>query len=450
MSEHLVPADLDRLVKGTLSLPAKRRLVGHFLQRCPHCCGAVARYAWVEAAPAVDEDDYDVAVSRAIRKVMSTAALATLAALLADDRNSRQLSAVELAVLRGLPRIQALIQAARALRHQDPQAMLRFTQLARRAADRLRAREYGRLPVADLRALVWAELASAYRVCNELGRADHAMSRAIYWCERGSQADLLVARVADLLASLLAYQRRFQEGRRLLTLVYQVHAELGNRHMAGRALVKQANLTAWEGLPRQALGLMLRGFDLLDPEHDPQLVIQTLWNMLATLVDAGHFRSARRLLWRSRSVYTGVVEPHRLRWVEAKIFAGLADFPRAEAAFRQARVGFAERGQVYPAALVGLDLAALWVRQHRVKDVFYLAEEMIVTFRALRIAREAVVALLILKRACVYGGYHLMGVIDMAADFLRDLERQPARPRPYSGSPPPPSPGSPGSIVPAS
>jgi hypothetical protein len=431
-------------------VPDRRRLVGHLLQRCPHCCGALARYAGVEESPVVDEDDYDVAVSRAIRKVMSTAALDTLAALLADDRKSRQLSAGELTALRGLPRIQALVLAARALRHQDPLAMLRFTQLARREADRLRARECGRLPVADLRALVWAELASAYRVCNELGQADRAMSQAIYWCERGSQADLLLARVADLLASLLAYQRRFPEGRRLLSLVYEVHAELGNPHLAGRALISQGNMAAWEGLPRQALRLMLRGFDLLDPEHDPQLVLQTLWNMLATLVDAGHFRSARRLLWRSRGVYTGVVEPHRLRWLEAKIFAGLSDFPRAEAAFQQARAGFAERGQVYPAALVGLDLAALWVRQHRVKDVFNLAEEMVVTFRALRIAREAVVALLILKRACVYGGYHLMGVIDMAADFLRDLERQPAKPRPYSGSPPPLSPGSPGSVVPSS
>ena len=329
--------------------------------------------------------------------------------------------------------------------------MLRFAQLARRAADRLRTRDYGRQPVADLRALVWAELASAYRVCNELGQADHAMSRAIHWCERGSQADFLLARVADLLASLLAYQRRFPEGRQLLTLVYDVHADLGNRHRAGRALISQGNLAAWEGLPSQALRLMLRGFDLLDPKHDPELVLQTLWNMLSTLVDAGRFRSARRLLWRSRHVYTGVIEAHRLRWLEGRIYAGLSDYARAEAAFQQARAGFAERGQVYPAALVGLDLAALWARQHRVKDVFNLAEEMVVTFRALRIAREAVVALLILKRACVYGGYHLTGVIDMAADFLRDLERQPARPRPYSGSPPayPPS-GSPGPRSPSS
>src|SRR5437588_2727094 len=97
MPEHLLPADLGRLVQGTLSLPDKRRLLGHLLQKCQRCLGTLARYVGVEGSSAVDEDDYDAAVSRAIRTVMSTAAVATLAALLADDRSQRQLSATELA-----------------------------------------------------------------------------------------------------------------------------------------------------------------------------------------------------------------------------------------------------------------------------------------------------------------------------------------------------------------
>jgi hypothetical protein len=246
----------------------------------------------------------------------------------------------------------------------------------------------------------------------------------------------LLARVADLLASLLAYQRRFPEGRELLAIVYRIHAEAGDRHLAGRALISQGNFAAWEGFPGQALPLLRRGFDLLDPERDPKLFVQAIWNMLSNLVGMCRFRSARRLLWRSRMVFAEVIEPHRLRWLEARIFAGLSDVRRAEAAFQQARAGFVEQGQVYPAALVGLDLAALWARQGRVKDVFELAEEMIVTFRALRIAREAVAALLVLKRACQYGGA-LVALIDTASDLLRNLERQPPKPRPYAASPPP-------------
>jgi tetratricopeptide (TPR) repeat protein len=345
-----------------------------------------------------------------------------------------------LALLHGLARFQALVETSRALRFEDPQGMLRFAKLARFTADRLLMRDFGRQPVADLRALAWAELANAYRVCNELGRADHAMNRAVYWCQRGSKTGLLLARVADLLADLLGYQRRFAEGRELLGLAYLVHAEMGDRHRAGRVLIKRAHLTLWEGDHRKALALMRQGFDLLDPNQDPRLVIQTLWAMVWLVAELGRFRSARLLLWRGRILFADVIEPHRLRWLEGMIHAGLVDFSRAELAFHQARAGFAENGQVYPAAMVGLDLAALWARQGRVKDVFALAEEMIVTFRALRIAREAVAALLILKRACQNGG-QLLELIEITVDLLRNLERQPARPGNYSGSPPPnPSP----------
>ncbi len=351
-----------------------------------------------------------------------------LAVLLSGDGGPSRLSASQLAVLQGLPRVQALLEAGRALRYDDPQAMLRFAKLARYAADRLRMREFGRKPVADLRALAWAELATAYRVCNDLGQADHAMNRAVYWCRRGSQSELLLARVAHLLAALLAYQRRFPEGRELLSLVYQVHAKSENWQLAAQALITQANLTTWEGDHGKALVLMRRGFDLLDPARDPKLVVQTAWNMIVLLAELGRFRSARRLLWQSRVLFTDVIEGHRLRWVEAKIYSGLDDFPRAELAFQQAREGFAENGQVYPAAMVGLDLATLWARQGRVGDVFALAEEMIVTFRALRIAREAVTTLLILKRACQSGG-QVLELIEITTDLLRNLERQPARPR---------------------
>jgi tetratricopeptide (TPR) repeat protein len=329
---------------------------------------------------------------------------------------------------------------SRALRFEDPQAMLRFAKLARFTADRLRMRDFSRHSVADLRALAWAELANAYRVCNELGRADHAMNRAVYWCQRGAKSGQLLARVADLLADLLGYQRRFPEGRELLALAYRVHAEMGNCHRAGRILIKLAHLTAWEGDHRRALALMRQGFDLLDPSQEPQLIVQTLWSMVCLVADLGRFRSARLLLWRGRILFADVVEPHRLRWLEGTIHAGLGDFSRAQLAFQQARAGFAENGQVYPAAIIGLDLAALWARQGRVKDVFALAEEMIVTFRALRIAREAVAALLILKRACQNGG-QLLELIEITVDLLRNLERQPARPGNYSGSlPPSPSP----------
>jgi tetratricopeptide (TPR) repeat protein len=446
MAEHLLPADLDRLAQGTLPVRKKRRLVTHLLHRCPDCAAVVARAGGL-GVPAGDGgggEDYELALDRAFRAAVRVTApqreaMATVAALVNGDDGSRP----ELAQLSGsgeLGQLQTLLENASMLRRKDPQAMLRFAQLARCTADGLRMRDYGRRPVADLRALTWAQLASAYRVCNKLDEADRAIQRAIYWCRRGSRSDRLVARVADHLASLLAYQRRFPEGLELLACIHRIHLAAGDRHLAGRAMIKQANLTAWSGDYRKALSLRLRGFDLLDPARDPQLPIVAVWNMLDTLTQLGHFRAARRLLWQCRVAVADVVEPHRLRWVEGRIYAGLADFPRAEDALQQARAGFTAQGQPYPAALVGLELAALFTRQGRYQEVFDLAQEMIVTFRSLRIAREGVAVLLVLQNACTRGNRQLLDVIEIAQSLLRDLERQPARPRTHSGPAPSPSP----------
>ncbi len=430
--EHLRPTEVSELAAGTLSSARRLALLMHLVRRCRQCAGILARYGGLTAAPRAADEEYDAAVGRAVGRVSSLAAdrrqaVAILRSLLAGDRRWQEPAPEKIAALRGLPRVQALLEIVPTLRYEDPQAMLTFAKLARGAADRLSTRDLGRRPVADLRALAWAELATAYRVCNELDHATKAMNRAVYWCHHGSRSAALLVRVADLMASLLAYQRRFPEGRELLRLVHEHHLAAGDAHMAGRALISQGNFAAWEGSPETAIPLMRRGFDLLDPERDPQLAAQALWNMIATLAEAGRYRTARRLLWRSRAVFRGVIDPHRIRWTEAQILAGLGDVAHAEPAFQQARAGFAGRGQVYPAAMVGLDLAAMLARQGRVEEVQVLAGEMIATFRGLRIAREAVATLLILQRACQTGG-QVLEVIEIAVTFLRDLERQPLRP----------------------
>ena len=439
MSEHLLPNEVTELAAGRLSTERRLLLLEHLVRRCTECAGALARYGGLDNAPSAADEDYSGAVDRALARASRLAAdrqqaVAILGAVLTGDRGWQELSPAEIALLRGLPRVQALLQLIPTLRHEDPQAMLAFAKLAQCAADRLNARELGRRPVADLRALAWAELASAYRVCNELDRATQAMNRAVYWCRHGSRSPALLARVADLLASLLAYQRRFPEGRALLGLVYRHHLAAGDGHLAGRALISQGNLAAWEGSPQTAIPLMHRGFELLDQERDPQLAVQALWNMVWTLAEAGRYRTARRLLWSSRIVFTGVIDDHRLRWIEARILAGLGNTARAEPGFREAREAFAARGQVYPAALVGLDLAAMLARAGRVEEVHALAGEMIATFRALRIARESVATLLVLQRACATGG-QVLEVIEIAVTFLRDLERQPVRPAAGGASP---------------
>src|ERR1700692_1886477 len=112
--------------------------------------------------------------------------------------------------------------------------------------------------------------------------------------------------------------------------------------------------------------------------------------------------------------------------------SGLGDLARAEREFVATRAGFAAAGSPYNAALVALDLAAVWLRRGKTVQVRELVEEMIATFRALPIAREAVASLLIRRKACDRDDAPLDRVRTVAM-LLTELERQPRR-RPASGS----------------
>jgi tetratricopeptide (TPR) repeat protein len=255
------------------------------------------------------------------------------------------------------------------------------------------------------------------------------LDAAVHWLRRGSRRPLLQARLADLVASLFIHQRRFADARELLAAAHDIYAAAGHRHLAGRALVSAGHLEITAASPAEAIQLLARGLALIDHRRASRLASQTLHNMLWSLVDLGYFRLARRQLWRARVLLT--TDAHhldllRLRWLEGRIQAGLGRPEPAEAAFQEARAGFVAARQVFPAALVALDLAALWSRQRRIRDIRWIAGELVATFRALGIAREAIATLLVLQRACDLDG-QVVGLIEAAAAVLREIQHRPAR-----------------------
>lgn len=434
MAAHVLPEDVERFLKGALPLAKSHQLLDHLLRGCSNCSLAVAQGSGL-APRKVPESAYDAVMSKAVTRASGAQAahqeaVAILTSLLLGERAWRDLSGPEMAALQGLPQLRTLLDAGFSLRHEDPQATLRFARLARYAADRLSPVDLGHDAVADLRALAWAELGNAYRICDDLSRANRAMNRAVHWAARGSSSTLLLARVADLLASLLNAQRRCTEARELLQLVYDIHEKAGRTQLAGRALFSAATMALTDGVPGEAIFLYRRALSFLDGERDGGMVTQSVQGLITCLADLGRFRTARRLLWQSRHRIVEDATPLdlvRLRWLEGRIYAGLGDLRRAEEAFEATREGFAEHGKFYGAAIAGLDLATLLARQGRYAEVRALAGEMIATFRAVRIAREAIVTLLILQKACDQGRGQILEIIDMVGSFLKELEHQPAR-----------------------
>lgn len=433
----LSSGDFDSFVRGSLSCPERRRIVVHLLHGCPDCSAALARHAGF-VSEAESDWNYEPAFQRALARAREIVearreADAVLGTLLAGETAPNAAVATARArECRGVQQVAALLQAGHAHRHSNPGTMVRLAYLGCCAAERLSMPAYGATTVADIRGLAWAELGNAYRVAGDLDDAARALESAVYWKRRGSGSPRLQARLSVLMASLRIDQRRFVPARDHLAEAYDIYAAAGDQHLAGRTLISAAHLAIAEaasGASEEALLLFGRGLDLIDHKRDPQLVAQSLRSMIECLVSRGQVRVARRQLWRVRALltmYADRLDLLRLRWLEAKIHAGLGDFKRAETAFQETCSGFAAAGQICASALAGLELAALWADQGRVEEIGAIAGELVAAFRTLGIAREAIATLLVLQRACALG-VRVADLIEAATAVLRELQHQPAR-----------------------
>ena len=166
---------------------------------------------------------------------------------------------------------------------------------------------------------------------------------------------------------------------------------------------------------------------MLDPERDPQLVAHGQESLLHALVDSGKLKEARRLLLESglrRKLADEPVNLLKLRWVEGKISAGLGSLDQAEATFVEVREGFLQRGMEYDAALLGLELMEVWLRQGRSAEVREMAEEVLDTFEELKVKLEAQRAVRFLESACRQE-LATPVLVRQVVGFLRKLEWTP-------------------------
>lgn len=180
------------------------------------------------------------------------------------------------------------------------------------------------------------------------------------------------------------------------------YEQLGENHLAGRTLIKLGIFTGYDGQAEKAVLLLAEGLKLLEPGRDPALRLSGLHALAVYLLEAGHPQAARDLVEGARNLYQrdgNRLNQVRLRWLEGRIAFGLGEDTGAEAAFRDARLEYEGVGKPYDAALVSLDLALVLAKQGRRKEIFLLVDRMVATFRRLGIRREALAALVLLRKA---------------------------------------------------
>ncbi|HEY0783400.1 MAG TPA: hypothetical protein VGE98_13155, partial [Thermoanaerobaculia bacterium] len=299
--------------------------------------------------------------------------------------------------------------------------------LAATLAERLDPEVCGAVHALDLQARAWAELGNAHRVSNDLLRAERTLDHALACAERGTGDPLLLARIMDLTASLYTDLRRFREAAQLLDWVYHVYHRFGEGQRAARALISKGISVGLANDYEPSIQLLERGLADLDRESDPALVVTAVHALIDFTVRLDRFEEGDRLLRLARPLYERWADPLnrlKLRWLHGKVALGLGDPDRAEAELLEVCDGFEQRRMPYTVAMVSLDLAALWLQQGRAEETRELVEDILATFRALRIGREAIAALLVLRRA-LERERATVTLVRSVASRLRRLEDSP-------------------------
>jgi tetratricopeptide (TPR) repeat protein len=414
VNDHPTPAELEGFVWNRVPAGRSREIVGHIVQGCVQCRTVLAPHfaglLGLEEPPApvlTPEEDaqYDVAINRAFSTVLERART------LREERKRETLSLLatggeappEVPVpLRGVPLFECLLQLSWALRHENPREMVRLAEQARELADTFDPEELGADAVADLQCRAWVELGNACRVADDLAAAERALGAATERYLKGTQNEILAARLFSVQASLLGDSRRFDLAETALDLVFSIHKRRGDDHEAGRALLKKGIFTGYQGSSEAAIQLIEQGLALLDQERDPRLVYLALHNQARLFLDLGQLREARMALWKAKARGLdagGRMNELRVRWLEGQINASLGELERAEAALREVKEGFQAAGLGYKAALAGLELGAVLLRQAHsetaVREVLASAN----VFISLGISREAAASVLLLQKA---------------------------------------------------
>lgn len=432
MTGHPNREILEAFLHGDLPDRETRNVLTHLLRGCTRCREAMEPLATAMFDPGASETELtpelDAAYDEAITSAFA-AALGGMAPESLDRKVERLLQGPPFPEEAGFwtPSLYATLLERSSRRHDDLGQMLQLARLACEAADRLAANGYDPKEATDLRARSLAELANAHRVNDDLAEAEAAMARAVDLQAQGTGSLVLLARLADLSASLFCDQRRFAEAFRLLDTAYGLYRQYGDPHDAGRVLIMKGLYTGYTGNPEEGLQLLAQGLASIDHERDSRLVFYTLHNILLFRVELGELEEARRQIQRMRPLYArhaGPVELAKLRGIEGKIAAGLGDYAAAEALFREVRQELDEAGLGYQAALISLDLASVCLRLGKKAEVRKLVTEMVATFRAVGVEREAMAAMLMLADA-VENDQTTLELLALVSGVLQRLQRGP-------------------------
>jgi tetratricopeptide (TPR) repeat protein len=327
---------------------------------------------------------------------------------------------------RGLELARLLVEESEERVQADPDEAYHLADLARQVLNQSPAL------AADFAPLVLAlgAMANARRARGLLRDADVRFEQLRTVVRKWGVTDPgVTARIDELEGSLRKDQRRFAESEELLIRAEVFYRSVGDEEGLIRVLLKLGSARDAQGKPEEAIACVRAALYRIPADRVPRLYLGARYNLTYYLSRVGQLDEAAELLEQDAGLYRDIANPHfqlRVAWLRGDIARSFGEDEGAERSYREAWEGFIARGIGYDAALVGLDLALLYLRQGRTLEVRRLAEEMIPIFQAQDVHREALAALALFQEAARREEVNAE-LVRRLAQYLQEARSDPGR-----------------------
>lgn len=450
--EHPSAEDFEGLLNrasGAIRGERSQQVMRHLLAECPSCKDRLKAMGWegrrlerLLQLPSDEEEggsvgySYQSAFKKAelsleaffARELPLERPLDTLIAELESLPIDEQLRVASTESRFAHPRVvYRLIDLSHAARYEDPGRMLYLARLARIASDACSAEVAGNYPkLADVRTRAWGHFGNSLRVCGNLREAEEALATAQRYQSEGTGDPLLRARLLEQLASLHTFQRRFESAIELADEAGQIYRDLDEEHLLASSMVHKAIACLYSGEAESAALILNRAIPHIDHESNPHLLLAACHNLVRCYIDLDRPEQALSLYFEARELYQEFADALimlRAGWQEGQLLRDLGHLHAAEGALLRARKGFMERGLSYEAAVVSLDLAAVYVKLGFVEELKQTVAETVPIFQSLRVGREALASLLQLQQVADQE-HQALGLIRFLTARLEHLSNQ--------------------------
>lgn len=303
--------------------------------------------------------------------------------------------------------VRKLIEGSQAVRFKDPEKILHLAHLACLAAESCSVEDCGSPErLADLKCEGWRQYGNALRVQSRLRESEASFARAQRFCSEGTGDPPLRAQLLANLLSLRISQNRFGEAVGFAEEAERIFREIGQTNSLVKTMVQKAIAYIYAGEPGDAIATLNRAIPLIKPEDDPHLLLAACHNLVRCYIDLERPDQALSLFFETRSLYREFDDAMillRAGWQEGQMLRDLGHLQAAEAALVRIRDGFCQHNLMYEAALVSLDLAAVYVRLGDAQKIEEIVTTTVPIFRSLGVDRQLLASLLQLRHVSKHG-----------------------------------------------